>query len=105
VDVTQWPLIYDDTREPGVYRLTTPSGRIVYYVVQSDPRETDDLSPCSAEERQQVTAILPVNYVENCGDILAGPSAAREIWWWLMLAVIVFLCGEVWLTRRIVKGR
>src|SRR5262249_49195489 len=86
--VTQWPLIYDDTREPGVYRLMTPSNKIVYYAVQSDPRETDDLSPCSAEDRQQVAAILPVNYVENASEILAGPSAVREIWWWLMLAVI-----------------
>jgi hypothetical protein len=103
--VTQWPLIYDDTREPGVYRLMTPGNKIVYYVVQSDPRETEDLSPSSAEEQQQVAAILPVNYVEDASEILAGPSAAREIWWWLMLAVIVFLCGEVWLTRRTVKGR
>jgi hypothetical protein len=104
-DVKQWPLIHDDTREPGIYRLTVLSGKIVYYVVQADPRETDDISPCSAEERQQVAAILPVQYVEDTADILAGPSAAREIWWWLMLAVIVFLCAEVWLTRRIVKGR
>ena len=103
--MTQWPLVHEDTREPGVYRLITPRGQIVYYVVQSDPRETDDLSPCSAEEREQVAAIVPVNYVENAGDILSGPSAAREIWWWLMLAVIAFLCGEVWLTRRIAKGR
>src|SRR5262249_21582759 len=105
VEVANWPLIHDDTREPGVYRLTTPRGKIVYYVAQADPRETEDLTPCSAEERQQVAAILPVSYVEEPTDVLAGPSAAREIWWWLMLAVVVFLCGEVWLTRRIVKGR
>src|SRR5262249_8237950 len=105
VEVTQWPLIHDDTREPGVYRVITPSGKLVYYVVQADPRETDDLSPCSAEEREQVAAIMPVNHIESPSDILAGASTAREIWWWLMLAVIAFLCGEVWLTRRIVKGR
>jgi hypothetical protein len=105
VNVTQWPLIHDDTREPGVYRLTVPSGKIIYYVVQADPRETDDLSPCSAADREHVASILPVQYVEETADMLAGPSPAREIWWWLMLAVVAFLCGEVWLTRRIVKGR
>jgi hypothetical protein len=105
VQVAQWPLIHDDTREPGVYRLTVPSGKVVYYVVQADPRETEDLTPCSVADRDQVSAILPVEYVEESADILAGPSAAREIWWWLMLAVVAFLCGEVWLTRRIVKGR
>jgi hypothetical protein len=105
VNVTQWPLIHDDTREPGVYRLTVPSGKVVYYVVQADPRETEDLTPCSEADREQVAAILPMRYVDDAADILAGPSAAREIWWWLMLAVIAFLCVEVWLTRRIVKGR
>jgi hypothetical protein len=105
VNVSQWPLIHDDTREPGVYRMTVPSGKIVYYVVQADPRETDDLSPCSAADREQVASILPVQYVEETSEILGGPSPARGIWWWLMLAVIAFLCAEVWLTRRIVKGR
>jgi len=28
-----------------------------------------------------------------------------ELWWWLLLGLIALLCGEVWLTRRIVKNR
>jgi hypothetical protein len=105
VQVKEWPSIYEDTREPGVYRLTTSSGKIVHYMVQADPRDTEDLTPCSAEEQQQVAAIVPMNYVQEPADVVAGPNSAREIWWWLMLAVIGFLCLEVWLTRRIAKGR
>jgi hypothetical protein len=105
VTVTAWPFIHEDTREPGVYRLTNPAGKIVYYVVQPDPRETEDLSPCQDEDRAKVAEIIPVNYVEEPADILAIATPSREIWWWLMLAVLALLCGEVWMTRRIVKGR
>ena len=35
--------------------------------------------------------------------MLAGP--ARDMWWLLMVGVIGLLCGEVWMTRRIIKGR
>jgi hypothetical protein len=103
--VTAWPLIYEDTREPGAYRLTNSSGKIVYYVVQPDPRETEDLSPCQEEDFAKVAEIIPVRYVEEPHDILSGPTPSREIWWWLMLAVLALLCGEVWMTRQIVKGR
>jgi hypothetical protein len=105
VAVKEWPLIHEDTREPGVYRLTTPSGKTIYYVVQPDPRDTEDLSPCAVDDRENVAAIVPLAYVENWQDILTEASPSREIWWWLMLAVLAMLCGEVWLTRRIVKGR
>src|SRR5262249_29245464 len=103
--VSEWPFIHEDTREPGVYRLTTPAGKIVHYVVQPDPGETEDLSPCGAEDREQVAALLPVTYAIEPGEVLAGPAPTREVWWWLMLGVLGMLSGEVWLTRRIVKGR
>ena len=35
----------------------------------------------------------------------AGVPPARELWEWFLVAVVVLLCGEVWLTRRIVRGR
>jgi hypothetical protein len=105
VEAKEWPLIYDDTREPGAYQLTTPGGRTVYYVVQPDPRETEDLTSCGEEDREKVAAIIPLKYAEDQEEILAVPAQARAVWWWLMLGVIVFLCAEVWMTRRIVKGR
>jgi hypothetical protein len=105
VEVKEWPFIYEDTREPGAYRLTVPGDRTVHYVVQPDPRETEDLTPCDDEARGKVAEIIPLKYADDPAEILAVPAQAREIWWWLMLGVIVFLCAEVWMTRRIVKGR
>ena len=34
-----------------------------------------------------------------------APSPRQELWWCFMAGVVVLLCSEVWLTRRIVKGR
>jgi hypothetical protein len=33
------------------------------------------------------------------------PESRREVWWWCLLGVIALLCGEVWMTRRLVKAR
>ena len=42
-------LVFDDTREPGVYRLThAATGVTRYFVVQGDARESD-LTPCKEE--------------------------------------------------------
>lgn len=101
----QWPLVYDDTREPGPYRLTTPGGHTVYYVVQPDPRETDDLALSKDEDCRRVADIVPLEYVEEPGQVFASPARVRELWWWLMLGVVGLLCTEVWMTRRIAKGR
>ncbi len=29
----------------------------------------------------------------------------QELWWWLLIGLVALLCGEVWMTRRIVKNR
>ncbi|HZT83367.1 MAG TPA: hypothetical protein VFA26_24260, partial [Gemmataceae bacterium] len=105
IDVKEWPLVWEDTREPGVYMLTTPGGRTVYYVVQPDPRETEDLSLCSDEDRGKVAELIPLSYVDDADAILGGPGKRQELWWVFLLVVVGFLCAEVWMTRRIVKGR
>ncbi|MCI0463638.1 MAG: BatA and WFA domain-containing protein [Gemmataceae bacterium] len=101
--VAGWPLVYEDTQEPGVYRLQTVGGQTAYYVVQPDPRESE-LAPCSQADRDSVAKRIPLEY-EQDGEL---PSAARttqvhhqELWGWLLLGVIAFLCAEVWLTRRL----
>ena len=38
--VKEWPLVYDDTRKTGVYKLTTDTGKVQYYVVQPDGGES-----------------------------------------------------------------
>jgi hypothetical protein len=100
--VERWPLLYHDTREPGVYRLTLPSGRLVYFVVEPDPGESE-LAPSKEEERRRVAAIIPVQYQERAEEILFGSGKEVELWWWFLVGVIALLCTEVWMTRRRAK--
>jgi hypothetical protein len=104
-----WPLVYEHTRETGVYRLTKADGRAVYYVVQSDPQESD-LTPSTAEDRAKVAKQVPLVYEggrDGAQETAQVPPAdpKQELWWWFMTGVVALLCGEVWMTRRIVKGR
>jgi hypothetical protein len=101
--VERWPLTYADTREPGVYRLTTPSGRSVYFVVEPDPSESE-LAPSSEEERGKVAEIIPVSYQDDGDEILFGSGKEVELWWWLLFGVIGLLCAEVWMTRRMARS-
>src|SRR5262249_27681073 len=50
-------LICENTRETGVYRLQTPEGDTVYYVVQPDGQESD-LTPNTGEDRDRVAKIF-----------------------------------------------
>src|SRR5439155_17742841 len=58
-------LIFDDTREPGVYRLThVATGVTRYFVVQGDARESD-LTPCSDADRERVRTMFPTLVYAN----------------------------------------
>jgi hypothetical protein len=95
--------VYPETRLPGVYSINTSRNRTVYYVVHPDGRGSDDFTPASDEDRQKITSLVGLLYSTDQALVLTGK--AQDIWWWLMLGVIGLLCGEVWMTRRIVKGR
>jgi hypothetical protein len=107
VTASSWPLVYENTREAGVYRLTLADGGLVYYVVQSDPQESD-LTPCDSVDRDNVAKYVPLTY-ENDLDatslVLATPDLKRELWRWFMFGVIGLVLGEVWMTRRLAKRR
>jgi hypothetical protein len=106
VTADAWPLAYAETREPGVYKLTSPAGVATYYVVHGDDRESD-LTPCQEADREKVKQLLPagtVNYATETGQVVAELNKSneqQELWWLLMLGVIALLCGEVWMTRRL----
>jgi hypothetical protein len=110
-EVTRQPrgalLTYADTTEPGVYRLFTPEDRTVYYVVRPDARESD-LTACTADDRDKVSAVVPLKYEDDRGVVLdaRSPAHRRQEWWWwvFLLGLLGLLCGEVWMTRRLAKG-
>ena len=54
--------VYRDTNLPGVYRLTTSRNRMVYYVVQPDPRGAEDMAPVGTEENDKVGQLLHLSY-------------------------------------------
>jgi von Willebrand factor type A domain/Aerotolerance regulator N-terminal len=100
-------LVIEGTHETGVYRLTTPEQTTIHYVVQSDARESD-LTPCSDEDRKRVAELLPLQYENDRARIAAALKTTRtkqDLWWLLLVGVIVLLCAEVVLTRWMVKDR
>jgi hypothetical protein len=100
-------LVYEKTRETGVYRLGTPEGQTVNYVVQPDDKESD-LTPCSADDRDAVAGQIGVKYEDDRARMIAAltPTGQRmEVWWWFLIGIVLLLCAEVWMTRRMVKSR
>ena len=77
IAVKEWPLVYDETRETGVYKLTTDTGKVQYYVVQPDGGESD-LTPCTDDDRAAVARLLrTMKYVFTPQDVLSrggGPG-------------------------------
>ena len=98
---------YSGTDSVGVYRLRTEDKRIYYYTGQADVEESD-LAPCTADDWKKVQEFIPMTYLTD-RDARNSPLATelhtQELWWWLMLGVIGLLCAELWMTRRIVRGR
>jgi hypothetical protein len=105
--VERWPLVCEEAREPGVYRLEVPGARPAYYVVEPDPQESD-LTPCGEGDRTKVAALVPVQFAEDLDTVAAamtGEGEELDVWWVLMIGVVALLCGEVWMTRRMVANR
>jgi von Willebrand factor type A domain/Aerotolerance regulator N-terminal len=108
-------LICENTRETGIYRVQTPDGDTVYYVVQPDGQESD-LTPCSDEDREHVAKVFnpldlaraPLQYETERALILSAPQSSdvkQEVWWCFLLGLVGLLCAEVWMTRRLVMNR
>lgn len=108
VPASTWPLVYPATRDPGPYKLTTTAGRVRYFAVRPDPRESD-LAPTDAAGMQKVAALLgSVEAVTSVDDLAArrgtGP-VSRDLTDLALAAVIVLLVAEVWYTRRLMASR
>jgi hypothetical protein len=99
-------VVFTGTRETGVYNLTN-GGRPNYYVALPDPRESD-LTPCEQVNRDRVAELFPVTYEndrERVSALMASSEQRQDLWYWLLLAVVLLLISEVWMTRRMVKNR
>jgi hypothetical protein len=104
VEVRENQIVVEDAQEPGVYALKhAATGAVRFYVVQSDPGESD-LSPWTDADRERVKRALPaVKFNDDRRAIMTGITRApqpAELWWLFLLGVIGLLSAEVWLTRR-----
>lgn len=89
-------------RELIAYLAAPPTVR----AAPPDLRESD-LRRCDDDDEAKVARLLPVALRAEAADA-EGASVARprqELWWLLLLAALGLLCGEVWLTRRLVRAR
>ncbi len=101
----------DDTSESGIYRLALPDppGGFVYGLVESDGRESDP-SALETAETAKLAEGWPFVF-ETDPDRLSSRLAQNErggrheVWRFLILAALVGLCTEIWLTRRLVRGQ
>jgi hypothetical protein len=102
-------LRHDGLRETGVYRLKTPEKETIYYAVRPRRAEESDLTPASEEDRARVAQVLPgMKYQNDRAELAASwisEGHRQEMWSWLLLGLVALLCGEVWMTRRMVKRR
>jgi hypothetical protein len=102
-------LRHDGMRETGIYRLRTPEGVIVHYVVRPRRADESDLTPATDEDRERVAAMFPGMKYQNEREAVVAAwvseSHKQDIWSWLLLGLVALLCAEVWMTRRIVRGR
>jgi hypothetical protein len=101
-------VVYEGTRETGVYRLTAGE-QTTYFTVQPDPRESD-LTPSTEPDRVAVSDAVKkqvtLEYENDSAAMLTAMTHTTqkiEVWWVLLAGVIVLLCGEVLMTRWLVK--
>lgn len=102
-----WPWIYRDTGAVGRYDVTFADGKQAPFAVEPDAAESN-LARCTDDDRRKIHDRVPIVWGDR--DATGTPSLAEstsreEIWWLLLIAVLGFLCVEVWMTRRVAIGR
>lgn len=105
VRLESWPLEIE-TRQVGVYRMEAGNRALAYFVAKPDTRESD-LASCTDEDWNRLRKVLPIERVESGSEIGSSGSdqPTAELWWLFFVSVILLLCAEVWMTRRMALAR
>ena len=99
-----------DTSLPGIYELRDKNAdaddRGQYFVVSGDRRESD-LTELDDAGIAQLEAGERLKFVKDVGDLkrqMFEKESPTELWKFLLLIFVLFLIGELLLTRRLVRG-
>lgn len=110
---------YGQTADAGAYRLSWSGAEPLWFVVDTDPRE-GDVQLATSAERKKVADLFPrqpdaggelqpvLQYQNDVNAVVRSvlnPDEKQYVWWLLLLGVIGLLCGEIWMTRRMVASR
>lgn len=102
----RWPWVGPQAGRTGPASLSWGLGKRTWFVVPLDPRESD-LTPPSEEEEEALARLIPFEEIASPTEAFMSDGETRpdsvDIWWILLLAVVFFLCAEIWFTRRIAK--
>ncbi|MGF1578315.1 MAG: VWA domain-containing protein [Gemmataceae bacterium] len=103
VTIAEWPFRHKQTQRSGVYTLALDNQSPLHFVVGRDPQESR-LNWMSAEETEALLhpfSAKTISEPEDFGQAVINNDHQEDIWWILMLGVIVLLCVEIALTRRL----
>jgi hypothetical protein len=105
--VKAWPLTFAATHDAGAYKLTTGSGRVFWYAVKGDARESV-LTPNSKEDAEKVAAAVQgLTYIEDASEmtrIAQDAPVPRDFWWLAMFGVLCLFAGELLFARKLSRG-
>lgn len=103
---------------PRIWEYPVFIHELVYYLASASaqPKRMDDkldrresqLVALSESDRKTLEGIVPLAFENDpvqIGAVVLDPAHREELWWLLMVGVIVLLCAEIWLTRRMVRRR
>ena len=96
---------WEDVGAVGVYDVDVAGERHAF-VVRPDPNEAV-LTRMSDDDWQRVRNRLPVAWADDVAQTTqtSTQSVRRDLWWVLFVALVGFLCAEVWMTRRLAMAR
>ncbi|MHC4876754.1 MAG: BatA domain-containing protein [Planctomycetota bacterium] len=105
----------DDTATPGIYRLRrrsdgdqgTDAATPDELFAATTDRSESDLTPLTDERWGELTEDDQFRLIESPDELFGAvheQSARVEIWFGLLLLFVLFLIGEVIMTRRLVQG-
>jgi hypothetical protein len=98
---------FDRTGRPGVYTLSGPDAKPIRFVAQA-PRSESDLRRLTSDELAKVAEELGADLVESAEEFLELDRRrrhGREIWRFLLAAVLALMFTELFLQQRFARVR